>query len=220
MIVVFDLDGTLVDSARDIAASANELVTSLGGRSLDLADVTMMVGDGAAVLVKRALREGGVDPETPNALPRFLQIYERRLLETTTVYPGMRETLALLSRRARLAVLTNKPQAHSERLLQQLGILDFFERVIGGDGPFGKKPEPNGMLSLVADVAPSGTLLVGDSPVDFETAVAAGSGFAWARYGFGSARFGSEPPDTPYILDTPQDLPPVVERLAAIFSGA
>jgi phosphoglycolate phosphatase-like HAD superfamily hydrolase len=62
-------------------------------------------------------------------------------------------------------------------------------------------------------------LLVGDSPVDFETAVAAGSAFAWARYGFGARRFGREAPDTPYVLDAPQDLPPVVERLAGIFSG-
>jgi phosphoglycolate phosphatase len=219
MIVVFDLDGTLVDSARDIASSANQLVTSLGGSPLDLTDVTRMVGDGASVLVKRALAEGGLDPDTPGALPCFLEIYDRRLLETTTVYPGMRETLALLSRRARLAVLTNKPQAPTDRLLHELGLSDFFERVIGGDTSLGKKPAPHGMLSIVANIAPSGTLLVGDSPVDFETAVASGSAFAWARYGFGAARFDDGPPDTPYVLDAPADLTPVVDRLAAIFSG-
>jgi phosphoglycolate phosphatase len=220
MIVVFDLDGTLIDSARDIAGSANELVTSLGGPPLDLDDVAMMVGDGAGVLVKRALAKGGLDPETPGALARYLEIYGRRLLDTTTVFPGIRETLALLSRRARLAVLTNKPQAHTDRLLTALGLADFFERVVGGDTPLGKKPAPAGMLSLVAGVAPSGTLLVGDSPVDFQTAIASASAFAWARYGFGAARFGDHPPDTPFVLDQPADLTAVVDGLTAIFSGA
>lgn len=220
MIVVFDLDGTLVDSVGDIAASANELVTSLGGRRLDLAEISLMVGDGAGTLVKRALSEGGVDPETPGALTRFLEIYDRRLLNTTTVYPGLRETLTHLARRARMAVLTNKPQHHSERVLAGLGLLDFFERVIGGDGPFGKKPDAAGMLALVQNMPPSGTLLVGDSPIDFETACASGSAFAWARYGFGAARFGSLPPDTPYVLDVPADLPAIVDHLSSIFSGA
>jgi len=220
MIVVFDLDGTLIDSARDIAASANELVTSLGGRTLDPATVVAMIGDGAAVLVRRALVEGGLDPETPGAFARFLEIYDRRLLETTTAYPGVRETLSLLARRVRLAVLTNKPQAHSERVLAGVGLLEFFERVIGGDSALGKKPDPRGMLELVANVPPSGTVLVGDSPIDFATARASGAAFAWARYGFGAPRFGGEPPDTPYVLDKPADLPAIVQRLAAIFSGA
>jgi phosphoglycolate phosphatase len=220
MIVVFDLDGTLIDSAADVAFSASEMVTSFGGRALDLRDVTTMIGDGAAVLVKRALREGGLDPETPGALARFLAIYDRHLLDSTTLYPGMRETLSLLSRRARLAVLTNKPQAHSERVIQGLGLSGFFERVVGGDSPLGRKPTPAGMFEIVKGIPPSGTILVGDSPVDYETARASGSAFAWARYGFGAARFAAEAPDTPYVLDSPADLVPVVDHLDAIFSGA
>jgi phosphoglycolate phosphatase len=218
MLIVFDLDGTLIDSATDIAASANELVTSLGGRPLNLVDVTPMVGDGASVLVKRALQEAGLDPGTPDALSRFLDIYDRRMLETTKPYIGVRETLSLLARRARLAVLTNKPQAHSERVLAELDLLDFFEGVIGGDGAFAKKPDPAGMHALMADRPQSGTLLVGDSPVDFATSRAANCAFAWARYGFGAGRFGDETPTTPYILDAPADLTAVVDRLAAVFS--
>jgi phosphoglycolate phosphatase len=220
MIVVFDLDGTLIDSARDIAVSASELVTSLGGRALDLDEVTTMIGDGAGVLVRRALDAGGVDPDTPGALGRFLEIYDRHLLDTTAPYPGVRETLSLLASRARLAVLTNKPQVHSERVLAALDLLPYFERVIGGDAGRGKKPDPSGMLELVIGVRPSRTILVGDSPVDYETAQAAGSAFAWARYGFGADRFASGPPDTPYVLDAPQDVVPVVEQLAAIFSNS
>ena len=111
MIVVFDLDGVLVDAARDIANSANELVVSLGGRTLDLGSVTEMIGDGAAVLFQRALREGGLDPNSPGALPRFLDIYDRHLLDTTAPYPGLWETLTTSSGRATLAVLTSDPVA-------------------------------------------------------------------------------------------------------------
>ena len=118
MLVVFDLDGTLIDSAADLAASASELVTSLGGRPLAVAEVTMMVGDGAAVLVRRALEAGGADPSTPGALARFLEIYDRRLLDHTVAYPGIREALPIVARRARMAVLTNKPLAPAQRILE------------------------------------------------------------------------------------------------------
>ncbi len=219
MLIVFDLDGTLVDSVADIAASANELVTALGGRPLDLSAVTMMVGDGAGVLVKRALSEGGVDPETPHALARFLEIYDRRLLDSTTPYAGMRETLTLLARRSRMAVLTNKPQAHSERVLEGLGLREFFDEVMGGDGGAGKKPDPAGLLSLTAREPGGRGVLVGDSPIDDETARAAGCPFIWARYGFGAERFGSNRPATPYVLDSPRDLVAAIDRLTAVMHG-
>lgn len=218
MIVAFDLDGTLIDSAADIARAANELVTSLGGRPVDPAVLTGMIGDGAGVLVSRALAASGVDADPREALARFLEIYGRHLLDTTVAYPGVREVLPLVARRARLAVLTNKPLRHSERLLEGLGMRDLFVAVIGGDGPLGKKPDPAAMRSLITD-GREGALLVGDSPVDFATARAAGCTFAWARYGFGAARFGTERPDTPYVLDSPVDLLDVVERVAAVMSG-
>src|SRR5262245_29511334 len=107
--IVFDLDGTLVDSARDLAAAASELIESLGGPPLDVATVVPMVGDGAPLLVQRALAHAGLDPSAPGALERFLQIYDRRLLEHTTPYDGMVEVLARLVRVGPLAVLTNKP---------------------------------------------------------------------------------------------------------------
>lgn len=219
MIVVFDLDGTLIDSAFDVATSANELVTTLGGAPLDLDDVTMMIGDGAAVLVRRALEAGGLDPETPGALPRFLEIYDRHLLDRTQPYPGVKETLAIAARRARLAVLTNKPLAHSERVLQGLAMRDFFTTVVGGDNPLGRKPDPAALLALMAQAPGEGTLLVGDSPIDYLTARAAGCTFAWSRYGFGAGRFANTAPVTPYVLDKPSDLTAVLDRLAAVNTG-
>lgn len=218
MVIVFDLDGTLIDSVRDLAASVTELVTNLGGRALSLDEVGLMVGDGASLLVRRALAAGGVDPETPGALRRFLEIYDRRLLETTVAYPGVENALQIASRSGRLAVLTNKPQGPSERILASLNLRAYFDTIVGGDTIHGRKPDPSG-LRAVAD-GTSIVLLVGDSPIDWQTAVAAGCAFAWARYGFGAARFDHTPPDTPYVLNHPSDLPAVLDRFAAISTGA
>jgi phosphoglycolate phosphatase len=219
MIVVFDLDGTLVDSAADLAASANELVTSMGGRSLETREIIDMIGEGAGVLVSRALAAAGLDAETPDALARFLDIYDRRLLETTVAYPGVRETLALLAPRVRMAVLTNKPQKPSAQILEGVGLADLFDSVIGGDSPLGKKPDPSALGTLIGS-SPDGALLVGDSPIDWQTATNSGCPFVWARYGFGAARFGTRRPETPYVIDEPRELIGIVDRLSAVMRGA
>jgi phosphoglycolate phosphatase len=217
MRVVFDLDGTLIDSVRDLAASASELVTSLGGRPLPPSEVAGMVGDGALMLVQRALAAAGVDAKASAALARFLEIYSRRLLDTTTPYPGVEEALAIASRRASLAVLTNKPLAPSERILDALGLARYFDAIVGGDGPLGRKPLPAALQTLAR--GSQRLLLVGDSPIDWQTATAAGCAFAWARYGFGAARFDDEQPDTPYVLERPIDLIEVLDRFSNVMTG-
>jgi phosphoglycolate phosphatase len=218
MLLAFDLDGTLIDSVRDLSRSASELVTSLGGRPLGDKEVGEMVGEGAALLVQRALAAAGLDPQTPDALAEFLRIYDRRLLETTTAYQGIPEALTIAARRARLAVLTNKPRRPTLRLLDALGLTSYFEEVVAGDGPLGRKPDPAGLQALAKGEAH--VMLVGDSPIDARTAAAAGSAFGWARYGFSAPRFGTSPPDTPYVLERPSDLLSVLDRFAGITSGA
>jgi len=218
MLIVFDLDGTLIDSLADLAGSASELVTSLGGRPLDPRDVAEMVGDGAAVLVRRALTAGGVDPATPGALSRFLEIYDRHLLDSTTTYAGMHDALLMASRRARMAVLTNKPLGPAERILNALNLSRYFDGVIGGDGAYGRKPDPAGVHALAR--GSQDVLMVGDSPIDWETALAAGCAFAWARYGFGAARFDGTAPATSYVLERPADLAGVLDRFIATRTGA
>jgi phosphoglycolate phosphatase len=210
--IAFDLDGTLIDSVRDLAASASELVTSLGGRPLTQDEVAVMIGDGAHILVQRALAASGIAPDTPGALARFLTIYDRRLLDTTVAYDGVESMLMLASRRARMSVLTNKPRRASQRILDALGLSAYFDEIVGGDGPHGRKPDPAG-LQRVASAA-SSMALVGDSPIDWATSRAAGCTFVWARYGFGAARF-DVPPETPYVLDRPSDLSAVLDRLIA-----
>lgn len=216
LLVAFDLDGTLIDSVHDLCTAASELAVSLGGRPLALDEVTLMVGDGAAMLVRRALDAAGVDPDTPDALQRFLAIYDTRLLDTTVPYEGVPGMLAIAARRARLAVLTNKPLAHSRRILDGLGLTPWFEQIVGGDSDCGRKPDPAGLRSLATGA--EHVVLVGDSTIDWATTRAAGCPFVWARYGFGAARF-ERAPDTPYVLDRPSDLVGVLDRLLAVREG-
>lgn len=216
MVITFDLDGTLIDSSRDLAEAVSELVQGHGAPPLDVATVVAMVGDGAPMLVRRALERSGLDPATPGALPRFLEIYDRRLMDHTVAYEGMHEVLSMLAHVGPLAVLTNKPLAPSLAILEALGLRGFFSAVLGGDGPHARKPHPGGLLALarLGGDEPS-AILVGDSPADAQTAEAAGYPFGWARYGFGAGKFGDTPPRTPHVVNHPRELVKVIAALRA-----
>jgi phosphoglycolate phosphatase len=213
-LVVFDLDGTLVDSHHDLADATNALLTELGAAPLAHEAVARMVGDGAAVLIKRALLAAGRDPDTPGALDRFLALYDERLLATTRPYPGMTDAIEALRPAHRLAVLTNKPARATKRVLEGLDLLGSFDDVIGGDSEYGRKPDPAGLLALVsrAHATPATTLMVGDSPVDLATARRAGTLICLARYGFGFGFEGDGFRGDEYFVDTPSDLRGVVNR--------
>lgn len=189
-LIAFDLDGTLIDSSRDLADSANELIAELGGTPLSEEAVASMVGEGAALLVQRALTAAG-RPHPPDAVARFLAIYDTRLLNHTRLYDGVAEALDEVHGRARLTVLTNKPLAPTERILTSLGLRDRFAEVFGGDRPYPRKPDPSGLLTMMAraGVREARTLMVGDSFVDHQTAVRAGVRSCIVSYGFGFQRF-------------------------------
>ena len=188
-LIAFDLDGTLVDSRKDLADSANQLVAERGGRRLTQDEVVGMVGEGALVLVRRALAAAEL-PDDPGALGRFLEIYDERLLCSTRFYPGMLEVVQSARRHAHVAVLTNKPLRHTERLLDGLQVGPLFDRIIGGDGPHARQPSPDGLRALMAEAGASAhrTLLVGDSMVDHDTAREAGVACCLVTWGFGFAR--------------------------------
>jgi phosphoglycolate phosphatase len=209
-LVVFDLDGTLVDSRRDLADAANALIEERGGSPLPVEDVAGMVGEGAAVLVRRAVAAAGVAaPDLDSALSRFLDLYDERLLVHTRLYDGTSETLDALGGRLPLAVLTNKPQRHTDRLLDGLGIAGHFRWVIGGDTAHGRKPNPSGLNYLIraADASPAATVMVGDSAIDLRTARAAGTPVCLVTYGFGFRGAVSELLGTEMLADRPADLP-------------
>ncbi|HEX8027279.1 MAG TPA: HAD-IA family hydrolase, partial [Vicinamibacterales bacterium] len=173
MILVFDLDGTLIDSARDIADSVCELLDQYRAAPLPMSDIISMVGDGAPTLVRRALKRSSVNPSADEALTRYLAIYERRLMDHTVPYDGIIETLAVVARRGPLAVLTNKPLGPSIGILEALGLRGFFSRVIGGDSEYGRKPEPAGLLALQTLAPGEQLVMIGDSPADWKVADAA-----------------------------------------------
>jgi phosphoglycolate phosphatase len=206
---VFDLDGTLVDSRRDLADSANALLEECGGAPLPEDRIGRMVGEGAAVLVSRVFAAAAL-PLPPDALPRFLAQYDRRLLDHTRPYAGMIETLDALRGRTPMAVLTNKPLAATRRILDGVGLATFFgDAVLGGDGPLPRKPEPAGLqhLASAAGVAIASTLLVGDSAIDWETARRASARICLARYGFGFQGFPLEQIRAEDgVIDSPADL--------------
>jgi phosphoglycolate phosphatase len=204
---IFDLDGTLIDSRRDIAAAANALLTACGAAPLAESHLGQMVGDGAALLVARAFEAAGVAPP-PDALERYLSIYSERLLEHTRPYAEVPEVLATLGARAALAVLTNKPLAATRTILDGLDLSRYFsdDAVIGGDGPFPRKPDPQGLRHLAARAAIplDDTLLVGDSLIDWRTARSAPVPLCLARYGFG---FDGFPTDRLSLADRVIDSP-------------
>ena len=206
---VFDLDGTLVDSRRDISDAANALLESCGAPALPEDRIGRMVGDGAATLVARAFEASGVERPS-DALERFVALYSQRLIVHTKPYPGMVDALENLAGRAALAVLTNKPLAATRAILEGLDLARFFAHdVVGGDGPFPRKPDPAGLkhIQTRASVPASASVLVGDSIIDFRTARAANTPICVARYGFGFEGFPEEllkPHDR--TVSSPRDL--------------
>jgi phosphoglycolate phosphatase len=207
---VFDLDGTLVDSLRDIAAAANALLVSCGAAPIPDERIGKMVGEGAATLVARAFKASGIE-RPADALRQYLAFYDERLLNHTRPYEGIPSLLEALAPRAALAVLTNKPIASTRRILEGLDLARHFppDAVLGGDGPFPRKPDPAALLHLAAraGAGADATVMVGDSAIDWHTARAAGTRVCLARYGFGfdsvpihELAFGEQ------VIDAPMEL--------------
>lgn len=208
-LVVFDLDGTLIDSQQDLAESANAMLETYGAPPLAVETVASMVGDGSRQLVERALAATSVTTDVSTALSRFLEIYARRLVVHTTLYRGIRDALEALAPHATLAVLTNKPEALSRRVLDAFDLSGFFTWIIGGDSSFPRKPDPQGLLHLIAvsGATPETTAVVGDSMVDVETARRAGATVVAARYGFGRLRQPLVLADKELVVDEPSEIP-------------
>jgi len=215
-LVVFDLDGTLVDSARDLADAGNALLAAHGITPLPRAQIVRMVGDGARELVRRLLAASALHVPLDSALERFLEEYDRRLVATTRPYDGTVEMLDRVGAIARLAVLTNKPKYATTRLLAALDLGRYFADVIGGDTAVARKPDPAGLLSLVerAGLPSTRALMVGDSVADVRTAVAAAVPACLTRYGFGFAQVPKdERSAVAYEVDRPSEIATIVERL-------
>jgi phosphoglycolate phosphatase len=209
VLLIFDLDGTLVDSIHDLAESASDLSERHGGARLDDDTVTLMIGEGASILVERVMARAGHASPPAGALEEFLDIYDRRMFDTTRAYPGMLDTLRALADEHAMALLTNKPEDSGRKLLAHTGLGSFFTHAVFGDGPLGRKPDPAGLHWLLERHGASAerSILIGDSDIDVATAQAADVRVCLARYGFGFVRIdpaslrGDE-----WYLDQPRDL--------------
>jgi phosphoglycolate phosphatase len=175
--LIFDLDGTLVDSAPDLATALNRLLKELGKPALAESTVRSMVGDGAGVLVQRGLAASGLaDTDQPSALKRFLTLYRDCLIDQTRAYPNVEETLARLSAEGhKLGVCTNKPYDPTQQILAALNLDRFFATVIGGDSLPKRKPDPEPLLAAIEKLGGTAAtaVMIGDSANDVLCARAA-----------------------------------------------
>jgi phosphoglycolate phosphatase len=197
-LVVFDLDGTLIDSSQDLATAVNRALRRVAPKAPVLSEevVRSFIGSGAGVLLRRSLDRAGLPQSAEDVLPVFLEEYAACLLDETRLYPGTIEALDRLHDR-RLAVLTNKPGDLSRTILQGLGVADRFFRIVGAGDAAARKPDPAGLRQLAeeAGVLPAETVMVGDSAIDVRTGRAAGALTAGVTYGFDRESFREHPPD-------------------------
>jgi phosphoglycolate phosphatase len=197
-LVIFDLDGTLIDSKQDLVCAVNAARGHMGMGALDNETVASYVGDGAPVLIRRALGRGATDGQVQDALEFFLAYYSDHLVDHTKLYPGVPETLERLGAAGvKMAILTNKPVRMSRGIVEALGVARHFERVYGGNSFEHKKPHPAGVEALLCEcgAARERTLMVGDSGVDVRTARNAGIQACGVTYGFQPETLEEHPPD-------------------------
>jgi len=188
--LVFDLDGTLIDSVPDLHAAIASMLGELGGRVLAQEEVRGLVGDGTRILVRRCLAAAGLSEDlVTEALPRFLVHYERAPVERTRPYPGVLEGLeGFAAQGYRLGVCTNKPQRSTEIILKGLGLDRFFGSVIGGDRLAVRKPDPAHLQAVIDElgIAAADSVMIGDHVNDLAAARGTGSAAILARYGYGT----------------------------------
>jgi phosphoglycolate phosphatase len=223
-LVIFDLDGTLIDSRLDLVHSVNAALRHIGRPELPDDIIASYVGDGAPILIQRALGREAVDEAlVRRGLEFFLSYYREHKLDHTTVYAGIHESLKTIQNpflRGRngdhlrkstgvlrkMAVLTNKPVIPSRAIVEALGLGPFFSQVYGGNSFPTKKPDPEGARKLLEETGarPEETVIVGDSHVDVETGRNAGLWTVGVNYGFAPHTLEAEPPDV--LVDAPYEL--------------
>lgn len=206
-LLIFDLDGTLIDSKLDLAHAVNSTRAHMGMTPLDHARVYSYVGNGAPVLIRRALGEQAAETQVQEALEFFLEYYREHYLDYTTLYPGVRQSLdRLRDAGKRMAVLTNKPVRISTAIVEGLGVGRHFFRIYGGNSFDFKKPHPIGVEKLMqeAGIGIDRTMMIGDSSVDIQTAINARVQSCGVTYGFQPETLADPAPN--WLVDRMEDL--------------
>jgi len=210
--LIFDLDGTLIDSKLDLVHSVNATLRELTRPELPEEIISSYIGNGAPVLVAKSLGPDAPPAELDRALKFFLTHYEAHKIDNTCAYPGVAEALEHLSAMP-MAVLTNKPERISVRILEALGLAKYFRAIYGGNTFSTKKPDPLGVHTILREFSarPNEALLIGDSEVDVQTARNAGILSAIVNYGFGIHDRAAHPADL--YLDRLLDLVPALSAM-------
>lgn len=206
-LVIFDLDGTLIDSKLDLAHAVNAARSFLGHQPIEHDLVYSYVGNGAPVLIRRALGPEASDEDVQRGLEYFYSYYREHMLDYTRPYEGVPETLSRLQQAGvQMAVLTNKPVRFSRAIVEGLGLGHYFRQVYGGNSFEQKKPDPVGVYALLAEcgVEPARALMVGDSAVDVRTARNAGIPICGVTFGFQPETFEEDPPD--FLVDRMEEI--------------
>ena len=209
-LILFDLDGTLIDSEKDLAASVNAMLRHFGRNELPLEVIDTYIGDGAPMLIRRALGDPAHAAVVQEALNYFLLYYRDHKLDSTLPYAGIPEVLERAGSHnglyRKMAVLTNKPVRASRDIVAGLGLAKFFFQTYGGNSFETKKPDPFGAQTLMAEAgaAPDETVMIGDSEVDVLTARNANLWSIGVTYGFAPHTLERTHPDI--LVDTPQEL--------------
>jgi phosphoglycolate phosphatase len=198
-LIIFDLDGTLVDSLDDLTDSTNHMLKRFGRGELTRRDVRLLVGQGAKRLVERAMPGASTD-EVEEGVQLFLSYNDAHIADKTRLYPGVRETIAILGEGRILSVISNKYEAHCRKLLAFLGLTDHFMEVMGVDSHPMRKPSPEPLLKMMADcgVSAAETAMVGDSSNDIIAGKKAGAVTIGCSYGYGDI---GEIQDADYRID-------------------
>ncbi len=217
-LLIFDLDGTLVDSRLDLANSVNAMLEHFGRPTLPCDVIAGYIGDGAPMLVRRSLGDPDDEAFLQEALGYFLLYYREHKLDNTHVYAGIQEALTAIhaardgARPIQMAVLTNKPVNPSRAIVEALGLAGFFPRVYGGNSFHSKKPDPLGARTLLEETGarPEEAVIVGDSEIDVLTGRNAGLWTVGVTYGFAPHTLETAPPDV--LVDSPLELKELFAR--------
>ncbi len=217
-LLIFDLDGTLIDSRLDLANSVNAMLQHFGKPILPNEVIASYIGDGAPMLVRRSLGDPDDEAYVQRALEFFLLYYRAHKLDNTYVYPGVKQSLDSIrfsgnGHTIKMSVLSNKPVGPSRAIVEALGLGSYFFQVYGGNSFHTKKPDPTGVQALLQEsgTQPEETVIIGDSDVDVLTSRNAGTYSIGVNYGFAPHTFVDAQPDV--TVETP-------EEIGEVFVGA
>jgi phosphoglycolate phosphatase len=207
---MFDLDGTLVDSSTDITNALNHAIAPYGYERLSVEQTKGLVGEGVTRLIEKVVGPSGIE-KAGYVLNSFIDYYTGHLTDSTRPYPGVKDTLEMLSEYKK-AVISNKMESMSRRILSDLGLMKCFDAVLGSDSTDEKKPSPKPLLQVMNmfSLRPDESVMVGDSSFDIEAGRAAGTVTVAVTYGF---RAPDTLRDADFLINTMEELGPILKQL-------